>query len=245
MIYGVCLLSIVPMRLEAKDTSELVSQIIYGETFKVLEKRSKWSLVKLSFDNYKGWIDNKQYEEISKKQYEFLINEKDIYSLDLIEFIQNKNNELITIPFGSRVSGINIFNHTFEGNKVDKKLSKENIVKTSLLLLNSPYLWGGRTPFGIDCSGFTQQVYRLAGYQLLRDANQQAEQGKEIKLKNSKPGDLAFFGEKKVTHVGILINKNKIIHAFGSVRIDYINEKGIINSDSNILTHHLKKIVTY
>ena len=245
MIYGVCLLSIVPMRLEAKDTSELVSQIIYGETFKVLEKRSKWSLVKLSFDNYKGWIDNKQYEEISKKQYEFLINENDIYSLDLIEFIQNKNNELITIPFGSRVSGINIFNHTFEGNKIDKKLSKENIVKTSLLLLNSPYLWGGRTPFGIDCSGLSQIVYKVNGYKIDRDAKDQALLGTPLSfIEESEPGDLAFFDNKEgdIIHVGIIMKNNYIIHAHGKVRIDRLDQTGIYNVDTNKHSHKLRVI---
>jgi hypothetical protein len=98
MLFGICLLSIVPMRAEPRDTSELVSQVIYGESFKIIEKRANWSLIKLSFDNYNGWVDNKQLVEIDKSIYDSINSEINIYSLDLIEFIRIKDKGLLTIP---------------------------------------------------------------------------------------------------------------------------------------------------
>ena len=239
-MYGICHLSVIPVRIDSTSKSELVSQLIYGEFFKVIQNNAKWFYIESIDDNYKGWINYSQFKEISEFDFKTLKKTEPVILNNIFSEVETGRGKM-SITIGSKISSSFILNH-----KLKLKTNyKNSIIENSMKFLNSPYLWGGRTPFGIDCSGFTQQVYRLAGYQLLRDANQQAEQGKEIKLKNSKPGDLAFFGEKKVTHVGILINKNKIIHAFGSVRIDYINEKGIINSDSNILTHHLKKTVTY
>jgi len=111
--------------------------------------------------------------------------------------------------------------------------------------LNVPYLWGGKTYSGIDCSGFTQLVYKLNKIKINRDAYQQAEQGKTIDLVNAKEGDLAFFGNKEITHVGIILKNQKIIHAFGKVRIDVLNKKGILNLDSNSISHKLIKVCTY
>ena len=120
-------------------------------------------------------------------------------------------------------------NHSIEYTPTKLTSQREAIVQTAYQFLHAPYLWGGKTPLGIDCSGLTQMVYKIHGIPLKRDAYQQAKQGKEIILTCAKKGDLAFFGENKITHVGIIINKNEIIHAFGSVRIDKINKKGILN----------------
>ena len=130
-------------------------------------------------------------------------------------------------------------------NKIDKKLSKENIVKTSLLLLNSPYLWGGRTPFGIDCSGLSQIVYKVNGYKIDRDAKDQALLGTPLSfIEESEPGDLAFFDNKEgdIIHVGIIMKNNYIIHAHGKVRIDRLDQTGIYNVDTNKHSHKLRVI---
>lgn len=233
------------MRAEPKDTSELVSQVIYGESFKIIEQRANWSLIKLSFDNYEGWIDNKQLVEISETVYDSTISEANIYSSDLIEFIQINNKGLLTIPFGSTLSSIKIFDHSFDGNTTKTIQPKENLVKTSLLFINSPYLWGGRTPFGIDCSGFTQIIYKINGYKIDRDAKDQVNLGVSLSfIEESDPGDLAFFDNKEgdIVHVGIIMEDNHIIHAHGQVRIDRLDQTGIYNVDTKKHTHKLRVI---
>ena len=233
------------MRAEPKDTSELVSQVIYGESFKIIEQRTNWSLIKMSFDNYKGWIDNKQLVEISKTVYDLTISEANIYSSDLIEFIQINNKGLLTIPFGSTLNSIKLFDHSFDGNTTKTVQPKENLVKTSLLFINSPYLWGGRTPFGIDCSGFTQMIYKINGYKIDRDAKDQVKTGASLSfIEESEPGDLAFFDNKEgdIVHVGIIMEDNHIIHAHGQVRIDRLDQTGIYNVDTKKHTHKLRVI---
>ena len=233
------------MRAEPKDTSELVSQVIYGESFKIIEQRANWSLIKLSFDNYKGWIDNKQLVEINQTVYDSTISEDNIYSSDLIEFIQINNKGLLTIPFGSTLNSIKLFDHFFDGNTTKTIQPKRNLVKTSLLFINSPYLWGGRTPFGIDCSGFTQMIYKINGYKINRDAKDQVNIGASLSfIEESEPGDLAFFDNKEgdIVHVGIIMKDNHIIHAHGQVRIDRLDQTGIYNVDTKKHTHKLRVI---
>ena len=245
MQYGVCNLSIVPLRLEPTDKSELVSQVLYGEHFKVLEQRKFWSRIRLAFDNYEGWIDNKQYKEVGEDTYALLDQANPKLSIDLVEFIQDENNQLHPILLGSTLNSLAALNHTHDGNSVEGIQPKEHLIETALLYLNSPYLWGGKTPFGIDCSGFTQMVYKLNGYKLLRDASQQATQGEPLSfIEESEPGDLAFFdnNEGAIIHVGIIMGDNYIIHAHGKVRIDRLDHYGIYNADKKTHTHKLRVI---
>lgn len=245
MQYGICNLGIVPIRLEPSDTSEMVTQALYGDFFKVLEQRKKWSRIRFAFDNYEGWIDNKQYLEIEDSNYNELDKCGINLSKDLIEFVADTSNQLYPIPVGSDLNGLNLLKHHFDGIALTEKSAKENIVKSSFLFLNAPYLWGGKTPFGIDCSGFTQMVYKLNGYKIFRDASEQAKQGEALSfIEESEPGDLAFFdnAEGNITHVGIIMEDNYIIHAHGKVRIDRLDHSGIYNIDKNIHTHKLRVI---
>ncbi len=245
MQYGICHLSIVPMRFEPKDTSELVSQVLYGEHFKVLEKRKKWSRIRLAFDNYEGWIDNKQYLDITKDNYTDFDGREQNLTADLVDFVSNDQEQLIPIPMGASLHALDFFNHKFEGQNITKPLPKWKLIETALLFLNAPYLWGGRTNFGIDCSGFTQMVYKLNGYKLLRDASLQATQGEPLSfIEEGEPGDLAFFDndEGLITHVGIIMKENYIIHAHGTVRIDRLDHTGIFNSDKKTYSHQLRVI---
>ena len=245
MLYGICNLSIVPLRIEPSDPSELVTQVLYGEIFKILEKRKSWSKIRLAFDNYEGWIDNKQYLEITKDNYNDIKNEDHKLSLDLIECVQDRNNQLYTIPIGSSLNGLDLLDHKFDGHITTSKQDKSNLIATAFTYLNAPYVWGGKTPFGIDCSGFTQMVYKLNGYSIFRDASQQATQGQALSfIEESEPGDLAFFdnAEGTITHVGIIMKDNYIIHAHGQVRIDRLDHSGIYNVDRNIHTHKLRVI---
>jgi len=243
MILGICNLSIVPVRIVDSDKSEMINQLIYGDIIEILEEKEKWVKIKSVFDDYIGWIDKKQYFKIDDNITVDLKNP--VYCIDLVEFIENNNNELVTIPIGSDISNISLMNHKFEGKTISGKNNRNSIVNTALLFLNSPYLWGGKTPFGIDCSGFTQMVYKINGYKLSRDAKDQANQGETLSfIEESEAGDLAFFNNDQgdIIHVGIILQNNHIIHASGKVRIDRIDHSGIYNNDLNKHTHSLRYI---
>jgi hypothetical protein len=243
MILGICNLSIVPVRIVDSDKSEMINQLIYGDIIEILEEKEKWVKIKSVFDDYIGWIDKKQYFKIDDNITIDL--NKPVYSIDLVEFIENNNNELVTIPIGSDISNISLMNHKFDGKTISGKNNRNSIVNTALSFLNSPYLWGGKTPFGIDCSGFTQMVYKINGYKLSRDAKDQANQGETLSfIEESEAGDLAFFNNDQgdIIHVGIILQNNHIIHASGKVRIDRIDHSGIYNNDLNKHTHSLRYI---
>ncbi|MBQ4819501.1 C40 family peptidase [Aquimarina sp. MMG016] len=245
MQYGICNLSIVPLRAEPSDPSEMVTQVLYGEHFKVLEQRKKWSKIRLAFDSYEGWIDNKQYLEITEDDYKSFENQSPTLVGDMVEFINCEEHQLMPVPFGASLGALDFFKHQYEGTRVTEQQPKEKLIETAYLFLNAPYLWGGKTNFGIDCSGFTQMVYKLNGYKLLRDASQQATQGDALSfIEESEPGDLAFFDneEGNIIHVGIMMKDNYIIHAHGKVRVDRIDHTGIYNNEKRTHTHKLRVI---
>jgi hypothetical protein len=245
MKYGICPLSIVPLRAQASDTSELVTQVLYGETMKVLEKRKKWSRIRLEFDRYEGWIDNKQFQFIKEDDYKKLKDQMPRLSSDLVDFVSTSEGQLLTIPLGSALNGTALLKHGFDGKFISEKLKKSHLIETALLYLNAPYMWGGKTPFGIDCSGLTQMVYKLNGYRLLRDASEQSTQGEALSfIEESEAGDLAFFDNEEgaIVHVGIIMEDNYIIHAHGKVRIDRLDHTGIFNYETGKHTHKLRVI---
>jgi hypothetical protein len=249
-MFGICNLAIIPLRVEPSDKSEIVSQVLFGEHFEILEQLKQWSRIRIQYDNYEGWIDSKQLQLISESSFNQLSSEAIILNADLIEYIIASNNLLIPIPLGSSLSylhhnEINTSNFAFEGTKTSGEKTKESLIPTAFLYLNAPYLWGGKTPFGVDCSGFTQMVYKLNGFKLLRDASQQSTQGESLSfIEESEPGDLAFFDneEGNIIHVGIIMADNYIIHASGKVRIDRIDHLGIFNAETNKHTHKLRVI---
>ncbi|WP_300567306.1 C40 family peptidase [Flavobacterium sp.] len=249
-MFGVCNLANIPLRLEPSDRSELVSQVLFGEHFAILEQNQKWSKIKLAYDDYEGWIDNKQYQKITEEQFQQLSKDSIVLNSDLIEYITSPNNLLLPIPLGASLSflnydAINVDNFSFEGLKTSGEKPKSNLINTAFMYMHAPYLWGGKTPFGIDCSGFTQMVYKLNGYKLFRDASQQANQGEALSfIEECEPGDLAFFDneEGNITHVGIIMDDNYIIHASGKVRIDRLDHLGIYNAETNRHTHKLRVI---
>nr|WP_315189982.1 C40 family peptidase [uncultured Flavobacterium sp.] len=249
-MFGICNLAIIPLRFEPSDKSEIVSQVLFGEHFEILEKFNQWSRIKMQYDDYEGWVDSKQYQLISEANYKQLSQDAIILNADLIEYITGPNNLLLPIPLAASLSflnysDINTASFDFEGTKISGVKSKSAIINSAFMYLNAPYLWGGKTPFGIDCSGFTQMVYKLNGYKLLRDASQQAKQGEALSfIEESEPGDLAFFDneEGNIIHVGIIMKNNYIIHASGKVRIDRLDHLGIYNGDINKHTHKLRVI---
>lgn len=249
-MFGICNLAIVPLRLEPSDRSEMTSQVLFGEHFKILEQTEKWSRIEIAFDGYNGWIDNKQYKTITEAQYKSITACPAVLNADLIEYITTPNNLLQPVPLGASLSfldfpEINTENFVFEGMRTSGIIGKQNLIKTAFMYLNAPYLWGGKTPFGLDCSGMMQMVYKLNGYHLLRDASQQATQGEALSfIEESEPGDLAFFDndEGRIIHVGMIMENNYIIHAHGKVRIDRLDHLGIYNVDTKRHTHKLRVI---
>ena len=244
MQYAICGLGLVPLRAEPSNSSEMISQVLYGEIFRILEERKNWSRIRTSLDSCEAWIDNKQLKKISEEEFLRLESQEPQLSSDLIEFVTG-NNQLIPIPIGSVLNGTDLFDHKHTGNKTAGILSKSQIIDTAFLYLNAPFLWGGKTPFGIDSSGLTQMVYRLNGYKLFRNAQDQARQGESLSfIEESEPGDLAFFdnSEGVIDHVGIIMNDNYIIHADGKVRVDRIDHSGIYNAEIRRHTHKLRVI---
>jgi hypothetical protein len=249
-MFGLCNLAIIPLRIEPSDRSEIVSQLLFGDHFEILEELKQWRRIKLQFDGYEGWIDSKQMQIITASQFEKLCAAPILLNGDLLEFVSGNSNMMLPIPLGASLSfmsdsEINSSNLAFEGTAVTGIKPKNELLNTAFLYLHAPYLWGGKTPFGIDCSGFTQMVYKLNGYHLLRDASQQANQGEALSfIEESEPGDLAFFDNDEgiITHVGIIMENNYIIHASGKVRIDRIDHLGIYNPEINKHTHKLRVI---
>jgi hypothetical protein len=249
-MFGICNLAIVPLRLEPSDRSELTSQVLFGDYFTILEQSQNWSRIELAFDGYTGWIDNKQFRIISEADYNTLATTTKVLNGDLLEYITTPDNLLTTIPLGADITfldnpALNTESFVFEGLRASGQTSKQHLLQTAFMYLNAPYLWGGKTPFGIDCSGMVQMVYKLNGYHMLRDASQQATLGEALSfIEESEPGDLAFFDneEGRIIHVGIIMEDNHIIHAHGKVRIDRLDHLGIYNVDTNRHTHKLRVI---
>lgn len=246
MEYGICPLSVIPIRSSATDSAEMVSQVLYGEHFKVLEQRKFWSRIRLAFDSVEGWVQNNQIRFIEKDAYDTVQNfEQPAYATDLISFVSNNAAVLIPIVMGSSVHDTMVLPNIFEGISITSKKEKPNLIKTALLYLNAPHLKGGLTPFGLDCSGFTQMVYKINGYKLKRNATEQAAQGDALSfIEESEPGDLAFFdnAEGIIDHVGIIMKDNYVIHAHGKIRIDRIDHTGIFNTEIRDYTHSLRVI---
>ncbi|WP_127138072.1 C40 family peptidase [Flagellimonas oceanensis] len=246
MQYGICPLSIVPIRATPDDCAEMSSQLLYGEHFKVLESRKKWSRIRAAYDKFEGWIPNNQLQLITEDTYD-QIESHELHRVcsDIISHICTSDGMLLPILMGSMVNACNLLDHAFEGHSYTDKNAKESLVDTAIMYLKAPYLAGGKTPFGIDCSGFTQMVYKINGYSLERTAEGQSKQGEALSfIEESEPGDLAFFDDNEgiIDHVGIILKDNYIIHVNGHVRIDRIDHTGIFNSEEKLYTHQLRVI---
>ncbi len=241
---GICNLSVIPLRKAPESGSEIASQLLFGDVFTInSEPVNDWIAITTDYDNYTGYISLKQFapynEEITTWQtitsYPFAL-------------LNNKRGNIM-LPPGSTVpvsSPFTIGNEAYSLNNVhEKKLALTDIEPVAEQYLNTPYLWGGKTPFGIDCSGLTQMVFKQCGIDLPRDAYQQAEVGETIAfVGETRVGDLAFFDNEagRITHVGIMLCGQKIIHASGRVRIDDLDHYGIMNVDQKQYSHKLRII---
>ncbi|MBS1634564.1 MAG: C40 family peptidase [Bacteroidetes bacterium] len=255
MSFGICNLSVVPCRKEPSGASEMVTQLLFGEHYAVIEDKEDWLRIKIAYDGYECWISAKQHVAIPESAYKLLNLQNPILSSELVQIIANTTDHTVfpltigaTLPgYIDRTCKIEHTHYTFEGqvsNTQHKKGVKE-LIDTAFLFLNAPYLWGGRNPFGIDCSGFVQLVYKLNGYKLPRDAYQQVEMGHPLSfVEEAQAGDLAFFDneEGRIVHVGIVLDEQRIIHASGSVRVDKFDHYGIFHSDTKKYSHMLRVI---
>ncbi len=250
-----CILSVAPLRSQPSHKSEQLSQLLFGETCTILEKNKEWLKIRCDFDNYEGWVLGVQVKELTSKDFTALAQNIGI-ALDIVSTANSSDNS-IPIVIGSSLpqfDGINFrlgkekFIYNGQSIQPDQQLHTLLIEKIALKYLNAPYHWGGRSPFGVDCSGFTQVVFKCVGVSIKRDAWQQAEGGVALDfVENAATGDLAFFNndEGKVIHVGIILKDNKIIHASGKVRIDTLDHYGIFNADTKKYSHQLKIIKRY
>ncbi|MFN4122082.1 MAG: NlpC/P60 family protein [Flavobacteriales bacterium] len=254
--FGIVHLSVVPGRAEPSHRSEQVTQVLFGETFKVLRSEQDWHFIKIDYDAYECWIDGNQFVPLAEDHYHEYLKKSNFLNTQIFTTIKLQGDsslQLIGIganfPFYSGKHfkiGDNIYEveHPPEDN-LNTQASEARIVAIAESLLNTTYLWGGKSIMGIDCSGFTQLVFKCLGIKLPRDAYQQADMGYTLSfVAEARTGDLAFFDndEGKIVHVGIVHGSDKIIHASGKVRIDRLDHQGIFNEDSGRYTHKLRLI---
>jgi gamma-D-glutamyl-L-lysine dipeptidyl-peptidase len=254
MNYGISGLSLIPVRKEPSEKSEMVTQVLYGEHFEILSYLPGWQYIKLSFDGYEGWIDHKMTTTISPRMFSKLQKKPYAVTTDIFSLVPVLKDQNLMLVAGStlpqwrpnlRQFSLEDDPLTMAGNVSFRKHKniRQFMISQAMKYFNAPYLWGGRTPFGIDCSGFTQIIYKTACIPIPRDAGQQVHMGTHLSfVEESLPGDLAFFDDEdgRIVHVGMLWERNKIIHASGKVRIDNVDQFGIFNIETKRYTHRMR-----
>ena len=258
---GISLHSVVPVRAEAREGSEQLTQILFGETCAIMEQKPRWNRVKLESDGQEGWVDAKMVSPMSDteyKTYKKAYQTAALVSYPMAYAVSENNNQTIPLSAGTRLTNYKDghfellgVNFRIDPNMVitqPLELNQATLLQTVRFFLNVPYLWGGKNAMGMDCSGFTQVIMSLFGRQLLRNASEQATQGKTIaSLEQAQVGDLVFFDHEdgRISHVGIVIDSERVIHCSGRVKVEKLDKTGIFSAEQNIYTHHLVQIRRY
>ncbi len=254
MEYAIVAVPAAPVRRKPMHRKEMVNQLLFGETVKVLKtKGDLWVKICSLYGGYEGWITHSMLQATTEE----VANSTSVFiTTDLLSTI-SIGNQKMNIPVGSSLpffengkGKLGDLEYIFAGNyckRNDQQPGSELVKQLTATWLNAPYMWGGRTPLGVDCSGFVQVIFKLMGIDLPRDAWQQAQEGKAVKkFADSQVGDLVFFDNKEdIVHVGILLEDENVIHSSGKVRIDKIDKKGIINKQRSLQNTRLRAIRRY
>lgn len=260
MKYGISEIATIPVRKEPAEASEMLTQVLFGETFKILEEIPRWIRIRLDYDGQEGWIDWKMATLVSELWYKQSLTAPSAVVAERICTVTTKQEEVIPVSFGASLPFFDLKKKTFQiGDKhynlngkifvhQDKLSFREELAALACSLRGASYLWGGKGAMALDCSGFTQILYKTIGIRLLRNAREQITQGKAIaSLDATLPGDLVFFNHDggNVSHVGMVLSANKVIHCSGIVRVDRLDTKGIFNADRDEYSHELCGIQRY
>ncbi|NCA77163.1 MAG: hydrolase Nlp/P60 [Alphaproteobacteria bacterium] len=264
MDQGICLQGAVPVRATPLHRTEMVSQLLFGELFQILEADGEWIRIRMEWDGYEGWILAVQAHSLDQDTYLKLVNDDTPVVSEPVQFLKNETSGWrIPLVAGSSLPGMtgnhmNIGNEVFSLEGVEPKRApvfsgtaasreeiQKSLVTTALSFEQAPYCWGGRSILGIDCSGLTQITFKMNGIRIKRDASQQAFEGTIVPLiSEAEPADLLFFDndEGKITHVGMLLDPARIIHSSGRVRIDPVDHYGIFNRETSRYSYKLRMI---
>ena len=239
----------VPLRSGPSHKTEMLSQVLFGERYSVIDKAGTWMKIETLFDKYMGWIDMDQIQHSPDegRSYGYVLNRSLLcYKNDKTKMILEPGCEIFNPDFEHKTffNGQNQFTTGQEFNK-NFISTDEPVTDSAIKFINSPYIWGGRIPSGIDCSGLTQLVYKIHGIQIPRDSCKQAESGRNIDfIDEAEPGDLVFFDNDrgKISHVGMILSRGQVIHASGRVRIDTIDHQGIFKPEIGGYSYKLRTI---
>lgn len=243
---GVSQQGFIPVRKDPFERSEMITQILFGESVEILDDEARWLYIRTDFDSYEGWIDKKCIEPINEAidDPSYLVARQGTKIKNLVDGSE------FTLPVGAILPQIENGKFTLSDSmfEIDDPtlLIKPGDLPLSTLIkevLSVPYIWGGRSGFGFDCSGLTQYLCRAMGKNISRDAGDQSATGSTLSfISEAKEGDLAFFDDTEgmIHHVGMIIDTKHLIHASGRVRIDRIDQQGIFNEQRGEYTHKLR-----